>query len=307
LQGAVQDAELQHPVEPRRQSGYIACLEFRERVFPEREDLAGTWDDPVIPALRGESLYLFQEEQLQLDDGEFIARRHPRTGLQGRIVTPAHDRIDGVIEDEVWIDALRLDQRQDHLHPAYLQKAADVTQGVVEEDAVQPRHLGGRSLRGRRLLRRFPCGTPPLATERLIATVDDGAPVCGLHADEGFEEIRSLRQLERDRWRAVFRPNLPLAREDDAGGLVRGQVQEVVHLALEDVVPGSAADQKVEVAPVGVASAVAVVHQHLNRLPGGQLLVCGVERLTRDPQHGVPRCHVVVGADHFRDAQFQMV
>src|SRR5678816_528456 len=107
---------------------------------------------------------------------------------------------------------------------------------VVEENAV---HTGERIL-----------GAGGCAAQRLIAAIDDRAPIRGLFTNQCLEEVCALRELKDDGRSAILCADFPGAGEDDARGLKRGQPQELMHLARKQVVPGPPRQEEVEMAAV---------------------------------------------------------
>src|SRR5262245_27159788 len=76
---------------------------------------------------------------------------------------------------------------------------------------------------------------------------------------------------------------------------------------MDNVVPGTARDQKIEVTVVGIAATVTVVDQHLYATLRRAVSIGRERCLARQPQQSVPGSDVIPGADHFWQAQFEMV
>ena len=92
--------------------------------------------------------------------------------------------------------------------------------------------------------------------------------------------------------------DLALSCEDDAGNLICCEPQKMLDAALEDVVPGAARDQKIEMTAVGASVGVGVVCEHVDLLTRGQLRVHFRLRLRGNPQHRIPRRNVMPGRQH---------
>ena len=76
---------------------------------------------------------------------------------------------------------------------------------------------------------------------------------------------------------------------------------------LEQVAPRTAGQEKVEVAAIGMALAIGVVCQRDDLLPFRQSRVRRLQRRAGVAQHRVRGRDVIVRAQHFRDAQFEMI
>ncbi len=148
-------------------------------------------------------------------------------------------------------------------------------------------------------------GTPRSA-EGLVAAVHQRPIERGLAAGQRLEEVGTLRKLIRRRRGIVLRADFPLAGEDDAGRLVRGEPGQLVRFAVKNVLPRLPRKQKVEVAAVGVALPVAIVDQHLNPALGG-FRVDAIHRRAHHQEHGVPGGHEVRCAEDLGDAEFQVI
>ncbi len=99
----------------------------------------------------------------------------------------------------------------------------------------------------------------------------------------------------------------PKAGEDDARNLVGSQIQHVVELAVEDILPRLPRYQEIQVASIGVAEPVTVVDQSLDPDVAAEPGVCGQKRALRDSQHCIPAGDVIEGADDLGSAELQMV
>ena len=168
-------------------------------------------------------------------------------------MTPRPQRIQRALQHELGIDHLALDQGENDLHHADLQVIRDVAERAIVEDDVQAR-LAIANAGGGTLL------PPGAAAEGLVPAVHYRAGVRRLDAGQLLAEVRALRDLVIDRRRAVLAADLALSREDDARDLVGSEVEQVMNLAVEYILPCLPRDEEVDVTAVGVAQAVAVVH-----------------------------------------------
>ena len=80
-----------------------------------------------------------------------------------------------------------------------------------------------------------------------------------------------------------------------------------MRLAPEDVVECAAADEKAEMATVGVSLAVAVVDEDLDAPVCGAAFIGAIESASHDAQHSMPRGDVVERGHDFGDAQLGVI